>query len=60
MITIQYKTPKGTVWPTILQAELADVLEDSSMYFEEYKLRNIVDLIAKYIDPEGEFQDETD
>jgi hypothetical protein len=39
---------------------LADVLEDSSLYFEDYKLRTTVDLIAKYIDPEGEFQDETD
>jgi len=48
-ITQVYKTSNGTTWDTKTKAIIADTLEQSSIYIEQYKFASIVEAIAEKI-----------
>jgi len=48
-VTQVYITEKGTTWDTEAEAIVADVLEQTSIYIESYKFKDIVKAIANKI-----------
>jgi len=48
-ITQVYKTENGTIWNTETEAIIADALEQSKVYIEQYKFSAIIEAIADRI-----------
>ncbi len=47
-VTIQYKTTKGSTWTTRDEAIVADALEQSSCYIQDYQIRDAVQAILDH------------
>lgn len=46
-IKTMYKTEAGTTWESENEAMIASVIENSSLYIEDYQLRRIVELLGR-------------